>query len=142
MLKSIALIKSGLGHRNLHLQPWRYLYEVAVQLHQLGHLVTLIGVEEPTTAELADLHVQYLSSASNPKWKTNQMLSKVMSQVKPDVIAWHVGLSSFIHQNFDLGLAKPTVGIFTSPLYRVKDLKRLSIVKLLTSCRHPFCAPG
>ena len=135
MLKSIALISSGLGHSNLHLQPWHYLYKVAVQLHQLGHPVILIGDEQPAVVDLADIHVQYVASTRNPKWKTNQMLAKAVRQANPDVIVWHVGLISFFHQNFDLGLAKPAVGIFTSPLYRIKDLKRLSMGKLLAGYR-------
>jgi glycosyltransferase involved in cell wall biosynthesis len=135
LLKSIVLIISDLNPRNLHLQPWRYLYQVAVQLHQLGHPVTLIGSEELTTTELVNLPVRYLKSTSNLKWKTNQALSKVVRQANPDVVVWHVGLNSFIHQNFDLGLAKPAIGVFTSPLYRLKDLKRLSMVKLLSGYR-------
>lgn len=135
MLKSVALINFGLSHNNLNLQPWRYLYEVAIQLRQSGHRVTLIGDEEPATSRLDNLHIRYLSSASNLKWKMNQKLVETVSQTNPDVIAWHVGLNSFIHQNFDLGLGKPTIGIFTSPLYRMKDLKRLSPVKLIVGYR-------
>jgi glycosyltransferase involved in cell wall biosynthesis len=131
MLKSVAFISSGLHRNNFRLQPWRYLSEAAIQLQQLGHPVTLIGDEEANIPELAGISVQRLATASNPKWKANQALSKTVRQVNPDVIVWHVGLTSFLHQNFELGLAKPAVGIFTSPFYQAKELMRLGVGKLL-----------
>jgi glycosyltransferase involved in cell wall biosynthesis len=131
MLKSIALIISHLRPNNLRLQPWRYLCEVAAQLHRLGHAVTLIGDEAPSMAGLAGITVQRLASARNPQWKANRSLANAIRQVNPDIIIWHVGLTSFLHQNFDLGAGEPSIGIFTSPLYELKELMRLSPPKLI-----------
>jgi hypothetical protein len=43
VLKSVTLISGGLRLNNLRLQPWRYLFEVVVQLQRLGHRVTLVS---------------------------------------------------------------------------------------------------
>jgi phosphatidylinositol alpha-1,6-mannosyltransferase len=130
MLKSITLINSGLRQNNIRLQPWRYLFEVIIQLQRLGHPVTLISDERTGITDLTGIRVILLESTSNPKWSPNQTLARVMSKINSDVILWHVGLTSFLHQNFNINLAKPTLGIFTSPIYSRKDWMRLGWCKL------------
>jgi glycosyltransferase involved in cell wall biosynthesis len=132
VLKSIALINSGLSQDNFRLQPWRYLFEVIVQLNQLGHPVTLINDKEAGIPDLKGIREICLNSTSNPKWKANQTLVKALRKINPDVILWHVGLTSFFHQNFHINLARPTLGIFTSPIYLRKDLIQFGLFKLVT----------
>jgi glycosyltransferase involved in cell wall biosynthesis len=133
--RSICLITSNFGISNLRLQPWRYLYEVAMQLNRMSHPVTLIGDELLDIRDLTGIRVRHITSTRNPKWRANRDLVDTVRQVNADVILWHVGLTSFLYQNFELDVAKPAVGIFTSPLYRIKDLKHLSLRKLIAGYR-------
>jgi glycosyltransferase involved in cell wall biosynthesis len=132
VLKSIALINSGLSKDNYRLQPWRYLFEVIVQLNRLGHPVTLFNNKDAGIPDLKGIREICLNSTSNPKWQANQTLVKALRRINPDVILWHVGLTSFFHQNFNVNLARPTLGIFTSPIYLCKDFNHLGLFKLVT----------
>jgi glycosyltransferase involved in cell wall biosynthesis len=133
--RSVCLIASGLSGDNTRLQPWRYLLEAAKQLDQLGHPVTLISDDKSGMTGLHGIGVQRLASAGNPRWKANRALAESARQLNPDVIVWHVGLTSFLHQDFNLGLKKPALGIFTSPLYRARDLRAPGPGKLLAGYR-------
>jgi glycosyltransferase involved in cell wall biosynthesis len=133
--RSVCLIAPGLSVNNVRLQPWRYLGEVVTQLRRLGHSITLIGKQVGGIPGLNDLSVHRLTSSSNLKWGKNRVLVRAIEQANPDVIVWHVGLTSFIHQNFDIGLRKCSIGIFTSPIYELKELMRLSPRKLISGYR-------
>ena len=133
--RSVCLITPNMGVNNVRLQPWRYLFEVAKQLNRMGHLVTFIGNVAPEIAELPGIRVQRLRSTRNLRWKENRILTEAVRQVNADVTIWHVGLTHFLYQNFELGLAKPAIGILTSPLYRVRDLKHLGLRKVIAGYR-------
>lgn len=138
MLKSITLICGGLRLNNLLLQPWRYLFEVMEQLQHLGHPVTLISDGQTLVNDSIGIGEILLNSTRNPKWKANQTLGKTVRDINSDVVLWHVGLTSFIHQKFNNFLGKPALGIFTSPIHLRKDLVRLGLSKLVSG--YPLCA--
>ena len=137
MLKSITLICGGLRLNNIRLQPWRYLFEAMVQLQHLGHPVTLISDGQTRVTDTIGIREIILNSTRNPKWKANQALAKTVSDINSDVVLWHVGLSSFLHQNFKNNLVRPTLGIFTSPIHLRKDLVCLGLSKLVSG--YPLC---
>lgn len=133
--RSVCLITSGLLTRNLKLQPWRYLHEVAQQLIAQGHKVTVIsdGNGNRTQAaheEIGQVPVMRLKRISYSRWGNNLPLHTNLQEIAPDVILWHVGLTSFVHQCFESVLDVPIVGIFTSPLYKRDELARLGIKKI------------
>lgn len=134
--KSVCLIAQGMVKNNLRLQPWRYLSEVASGLAELGHEVTVIsdGNEKGQIQNLLNqVSIHPLVSVRNPIWHRNASLQALLTRLDPDVILWHVGLLSFLHQRLE-GLPKtPIIGIFTSPLYRPKHFLRLGIGKLATN---------
>lgn len=131
----ILLISAGLNERQLRLQPWRYLYETARQLTACGHSVTMIsdGASKAGEGEtLSGLPIRRLPRVGNPRWRSNQALQDLLRQLAPDVILWHVGLTSFLHQAYRAPIEVPVIGIFTSPIYRLHDLTRLGLKKLIT----------
>ncbi|MGE5223694.1 MAG: hypothetical protein ACM3PY_14750, partial [Omnitrophica WOR_2 bacterium] len=67
------------------------------------------------------LHLIRLNSVASSRWKINQGLAGAIQQANPDVVLWHVGLSSFLHQALCRQVDRPSIGIFTSPIYRWKD---------------------
>ncbi len=124
---------------NIRLQPWRYLSEVALGLHKLGHQVTIITDDKddvPFVENLNHNFIQYLPSVRNFLWYPNATLKEKLNYLAPDVVIWHVGMFSFLYQRFD-GLPNTKVlGIFTSPLYRPEYFLKLGISKLLKNFRY------
>jgi glycosyltransferase involved in cell wall biosynthesis len=119
---------------NWQLQPWRYLTEVACQLAARGHAVGVISdsAKGQTAVKLRGLvRVEHLRSVRNPIWKPNHALLDLIQHSRPDVLLWHVGLTSFVYQSLPARLSVPTIGVFSNPLYTPYDLARLGIAKLL-----------
>jgi glycosyltransferase involved in cell wall biosynthesis len=135
--KSVCLVTSGLVESNLRLQPWRYLHEVARQLACQGHHVTVIsdGGAGPLPEIVDGVRVQRIPSVSVPRWDDNQLLRRALEQVGPDVVLWHVGLTSFLHQRLDGWFGAPVVGILTSPIYRPHELTRLGLGRIARGYR-------
>jgi glycosyltransferase involved in cell wall biosynthesis len=121
---------------NLRLQPWRYLSEVASGLAELGYEVAII-TDENDKGQIQNLlnlvPIYPLASVRNPRWSRNAPLQAMLTHLGPDVILWHVGLLSFLHQRLEGPPKTPIIGIFTSPLYRPKHFFRLGIGKLATN---------
>jgi glycosyltransferase involved in cell wall biosynthesis len=127
------MVSSGMVEANLPLQPWRYLRETVCQLAAQGHRVTLITDGDKVL--LPGIDIRHLRSVSNPRVCPNRRLFAVIARARPDVILWHLGLTSLLHQRSDGGGATPVVGIFTSPLYYWEELTRLGWPKLLRGHR-------
>jgi glycosyltransferase involved in cell wall biosynthesis len=70
-------------------------------------------------------------SVRNPWWRPDKTLQKTIQRLAPEVLLWHVGLTSFLHQQLACPGAVPIVGIFTSPLYDFGQLYRLGWRKLV-----------
>lgn len=131
--RSVCLITSGLASRHLKLQPWRYLHEVAQQLIIQGHDVTVISDQhdgQPRQEQIGTVPVTRVKNVNYSRWGNNLPLHTNLQEIAPDVILWHVGLTSFVHQCFESVHNVPIVGIFTSPLYKRRELARLGIKKV------------
>jgi glycosyltransferase involved in cell wall biosynthesis len=137
-LPAICLIAGGLIEVNIRLQPWRYLHEVAHQLTAQGYPVTLLsdGASHSQPPQwLEGVRVQRLPSVSQSQWRANRALPAALREIKPELVLWHVGLTSFLHQSFETGLDIPTLGIFSSPLYQPQEILRLALRKLAEGYR-------
>lgn len=135
-LKSVCMIASKVEERTWRLQPWRYITEVACQLAKLGHSVTFLSDgEDPFPIEISNyaVYTKRMPSVRNPVWKPNRVLFGEINQIKPDVVIWHVGLTSFLYQDIPQNLDVPVVGIFSNPVYLPKELAGLRFRKLLRS---------
>ena len=131
--RSVCLITSGLEAGQLRLQPWRYLHQVARQLAVQGHPVHIISdgfPQIPACQQLEGVIVLRLRSVGNPWWRPDGTLQKTIQHLNPEVVLWHVGLTTFLHQRLACTGAVPVVGIFTSPIYDFRQLSRLGWLKL------------
>lgn len=135
--KKIVLISGGIAEHQLRLQPWRYLHEVVRQLGGLGHDVTVISDGGPTADREAvqGVSVARIPSVSSTRWQANAQLRALVRRLAPDVLLWHVGLTSFLHQRPAWASDIPTVGIFTSPIYRSAELSRLGLRRIAQGYR-------
>ncbi len=131
-MKSVCLVSPGLNNENLLLQPWRYLYEVGRQLDQLGYAVTLIsdGGKIVQRESLNGLPIRRLHDVHVFPILPAEALESVLNEIDPDLVLLHVGLTSFLHQGFRLWRRRPTIGIFTSPLYTPAQMLRIGLARL------------
>jgi glycosyltransferase involved in cell wall biosynthesis len=133
---SVCIIIYGLNPSNRVLQPWRYLTEVAIQLSKLGHAVTILTETGPgtkTMTEIGGVPVQQLSSVRCFKWSPNPELWAAIDVINPKVVIWSVGLTSFLHQQYPYLSGRSQIGIFSSPIYSLRNLSRLGLFKLVAN---------
>src|SRR5581483_10335643 len=62
-------------------------------------------------------------------------LQVIIQRLTPNVVLWHVGLTSFLHQRLMIANNAPTIGIFTSPIYRTAELSRLGLRRIAQGYR-------
>jgi len=144
--RSICLISGGIIEQNVCLQPWRYLHEVSCQLIQQNHQVTILsdGLEShPPNDTVATLPIQRLESIGSPrvnlstlvgtKHSTNKELTAAIQDIDPDIILWHINITSLLHQQISGWPGIPIIGILTSPFYNFADLQRIGLNKIIKS---------
>lgn len=142
--RSICLISGGIIEQNIRLQPWRYLHEISRQLIQQNHQVTILsdGLDNhPQNDTVATLSIQRLESIGSPrvnlstlvgaKHSTNKELTAAIWDINPDIILWHINITSFLHQQINGWPRVPIIGILTSPLYNFADLQRIGLNKII-----------
>jgi glycosyltransferase involved in cell wall biosynthesis len=134
----ICLVSSGLEERNRPLQPWRYLFDIAATLVQEGHTLCLIsdrGQSAPPQETVAGLPVVRLAAWRGPCWRGNAEIIGAVEAQKPELLLWHMGITSFLHLSGLQGVTCPVVGVFTSPVYRPAELLAPSLLRLLRGYR-------
>jgi glycosyltransferase involved in cell wall biosynthesis len=158
----VAIVSPGFEPRRLRLQPHRTLLEMGRQLVALGHEVVLISdvaSRLPLQDKVLGLPLRRVRSVRLFRGRHNPALLAAIAQESPDLLLWHLGLFSFIHQNLHPPFSQLTIGVLTSPVHRPREILRLGPVKLssdlglvatlLTSSlvpgvliRHAFAAGG
>lgn len=129
----VGIVSSGIESRWRRLQPYRTLLEMGRQLSAFGHSVTLIsdGVPRlPDLDELWGLRLRRVPSVRLFRGRENSALARTIECESPDLLLWHLSLSSFIHQDLRHRFAPMTVGVLTSPVHRPLEILRLGARKL------------
>jgi glycosyltransferase involved in cell wall biosynthesis len=136
--KSVSLISSRINSLDLPLQPWRYLHEVALQLTHQGHDVTIItDGEADSRLDGNGSGVRYCRVPSVGRYhlRQNEVLQQVLQDNQPEVILWHVGMTSFLHQQMQGWPSVPVVGIFPGVVYQPRDFAQVGIRNLVNEFR-------
>jgi glycosyltransferase involved in cell wall biosynthesis len=84
---------------------------------------------------LAGLPITRPSKATASPFRGNPALVRAILAYSPDLVLWHVGLTSFLRPSTAKQLPFPIVGLFTSPVYHPRELLRLGLVRLLRGWR-------
>ena len=129
----VGIVSSGIESRWLRLQPYRTLLEMGRQLSAVGHNVTLVsdGVPRlPDPDELGGLRLRRVPSVRLFRGRENLVLARTIDRESPDLLLWHLSLSSFVHQDLHHRFAPMTVGVLTSPIHRPIEILRLGVRKL------------
>lgn len=134
----ICLVSSGLEERNRRLQPWRYLFETTSTLAGSGHDVHLVSDGHPhlpRNGDVTGLPVTRLASVRDRALRVNVGVARAVNNLLPDVVLWHLGPTSFLHLCTLKCIPAPVIGVFTSPIYRARELLRLGVLQLLQGYR-------
>jgi glycosyltransferase involved in cell wall biosynthesis len=129
----VSIVSSGIESRWRRLQPYRTLLEMGRQLSAVGHNVTLIsdGAHRlPDPDQLWSLRLRRVPSVRLFRRRENLVLARTIDRESPDLLLWHLSLSSFIHQDLHHRFAPMTVGVLTSPIHRSFEILRLGVRKL------------
>jgi glycosyltransferase involved in cell wall biosynthesis len=132
----IIILSPGLEPRFARLQPQRTLLEMGRQLERLGHSVTLIsdGADRlPAQDQVLGLPVSRLVSAQRFYRRENQALLDLISSRRPDLLLWHLSLSSLLHQDLRLPFEQAAAGIVTSPIHSPRQILGLGLSKLFSN---------
>ena len=134
----VAIICFDFKESNLRKQPWRYIYEIAKGLKSYGHDVFIItdnynlSNNKKTINGIKIIGVDRLFILF--RGESKDVLS-ILSRENPDVVIMLVGLTSFLRVHFKIN--KPVIGIFTSPIYSLKELiKNVGIKDLIAYYRY------
>lgn len=130
----VCLISSGFDERNRMKQPWLYLLQGAHALNHNGHKVFLVSDGYPRLAKMGILEeLLVIRIHSTREWflTGNKLLESAIDNLRPDIVIWHLGLTSFFRLNTLFRLSAPVIGIFTSPIYKPEELLRLGAMRLL-----------
>jgi glycosyltransferase involved in cell wall biosynthesis len=130
----VCLVSSGLEERNERLQPWRYLFDTADKLQQIGRDVCLLSdgyPRLPMKDNIGDLSVTRVSNLESRPGHKNRQITQTIANLHPEVVLWHLGLTSFLHLPPLAEISVPTIGVFTSPVYKPRELFRLGALCLL-----------
>lgn len=130
----LCLITEGMAPSRWRLQPWRYLLETARLLQWLGHSVIVISNSEagrPESDQVQGVSVQRIPNVRPIGHMPNPVLEQAIAHQRPEALIWHVGLTSFLHFDVIHRFTVPSLGIFTSPIYRLAELLRPGLLHLL-----------
>jgi glycosyltransferase involved in cell wall biosynthesis len=130
----LCFISSAIEDRHLFIQPWRYLIHAAAALNQAGNRVYFLSdgyPRLPQEEKFAGYTVRRINSLLEWPPLVNKDVLDQVEMLKPDLVFWHLGLTSFMHLNTLRRINVPAIGLFTSPIYRPSELLRLGILRLL-----------
>jgi glycosyltransferase involved in cell wall biosynthesis len=131
---NLCLVTAGMASARWRLQPWRYLLETARLLRRMGHSVIVISDCEagrPDDDEVEGVPVQRVPEVRPLWYRPNLALEQAIARHRPDGLIWHVGLASFLHSDVTGRFTVPSIGIFTSPMYSLREVLRPGLSHLL-----------
>lgn len=121
----IAIISASLVPDLARLQPFRTILEMGRELLSRGHETILISDGLPRMPQLdtvSGLDIRRVPSVQIFRGRQNQRLLDIVDDFEPDIILWHLGLSSFVHQQFSGVFSQPTIAVVSSPAHEFKEI--------------------
>lgn len=114
----IAIICPNFKESNINRLPWKYIYHLATYLNQEYETVIITD----SNSSIQNLRIINVEKLFHPlKGETKELLD-ILESENPDKCIMLTGLTSFLRREFKI--QQPTIGIFTSPIYTLKELIR------------------
>ena len=113
----IAIICPDFQKSNIRKLPWKYIYEIAKYLSDKHEIVVITDSDKQDIDGITIIHVKEIFKPL--KGETDELLG-IIEHENPDKCIMLLGLTSFLRREFKIN--KPVIGIFTSPIYSLKEL--------------------
>ncbi|MDI6644162.1 MAG: glycosyltransferase family 4 protein [Methanobacteriaceae archaeon] len=113
----IAIICPDFQKSNIRKMPWKYIYEIA---KYLGKKHEIVIITDSNKQDIEKMNIKSIKKLFSPMKGETEELLDILYQENPDKCIMLLGLTSFLRREFKIN--KPVIGIFTSPIYSIKEL--------------------
>lgn len=117
----LVIVANGFRKKDIRLQPWRYIYEIAVHLSEKYHVVILSDGDDVVEQWKNNFTVMQSSALSVRKKKE---LLTVIQTINPEIIFWSTTTRTIAYSKIFRKISCRMILFITSPMYRWTDLLR------------------
>lgn len=135
----VCIICKNINKDNINRLPKRIIYEISKGLLSYGNDVVIIstinggGICEEI---LNGIKIRRLKKLSNLYSNVSSELIDEIKYHSPDIILWLLGTTTFLRPIHNMCVGVPNIGIFTSPLYNIKDIVNAGLWEMYRSIRY------
>lgn len=125
MSTCLVIVATGFCRENIRLQPWRYLFELAVHAARKGRVVIVSNTNAQQSPECWDEGIELVTTPLlRPRsWKP---LLQLMKSFAPSEVWWSTTSRTLAYKKLLRQLNCPVVAMLTGPLYSWGELWRAS----------------
>ena len=124
----VGLVCFDFTRRNLPLQPWRYIYEVASRMALRGMDVEVIS-DRPEgytkSDDVCGIHITYVRRFH--PLSRNEDLMKLIQEMSPDILFLSMGPTSIYFMHLLRECRMPVVGMWTGTIYDLRYILGLGM---------------
>jgi len=119
IILKIAIICRDFQKFNIRKLPWKYVYEIAKYLSNRHEIIV---ITDSNKKDIDGIEIISIKKLFIPlKGETEELLN-VLEHENPDKCIMLLGLTSLLRREFKIN--KPVIGVFTSPIYSIRELMR------------------
>lgn len=131
----VCIVCYGLNEYNIRLQPWRYIFEIASGISKKGINVVVVTDGSSERQNLNDIKIRYIKRLRKLPFQSNEELIFLIKSEKPDIILWSVTALDYLYLKLFKQVNIPIIGMFTGPIYRFSDLRRIGANEILNNAK-------
>jgi len=129
----VCIVCYGLRENNIRLQPWRYISEIARGLILKGVDVKILTDGTGQEQLIESIPVLYADKLRSFPLIKNNKLIPLITKEKADIVLWSMGPIDYFYLSTFREINIPIVGMFTGPIYKIKDITRLGISEIISN---------
>ena len=125
MSTCLVIVAAGFCRENIRLQPWRYLFELAVREARHRRVIIVSNADDQPSHEYWDEGIELVRTPLLSPRSCQPLLALVQS-FSPSRVWWSVTSRSIVYRKLLRQLDCPVVAMLTGPLYTWGELWRAS----------------
>ena len=127
MSTSVVIVANGISRENMRLQPWRYLYEIAVRIaHRHDTILVTEGNQDREEESWGDGRLRILRT----RWlsvRHQRRLGRLIENLEPAQVWWSVTPRTVAYWPMLRRMSCDLYALITCPLYEYRQLVRASL---------------
>lgn len=129
----ICFICIDFEEKNLRKQPWVYIYQLCQDFLISGNEVIVVSNSVEGTIE--KITIRHVNSVYSVLGLSQQTLT-ILEKEDPNFVFMVLGLTSFLRPL--LRIKRPLIGVLTSPIYRLKELRSIGFEEFIRHWRYLY----